>query len=150
MANGHGGYRKPATPAPTSGPGSLSRRTDGQVQSVPTGMPYGEAGQLQAQEQTAPMSATPNTPTANVPAAQPQQQPTYHGQPFGAPTARPNEPITAGVNIGAGPGPEALPVEQQPQYQQQGPTTQMLSRLFARDTSGALATLYQFAAAQGA
>ena len=26
-----GGYRKPGTPAPVSGPGALSRRTDGRV-----------------------------------------------------------------------------------------------------------------------
>lgn len=29
MANGHGGYRAPENPAATSGPGALSRRTDG-------------------------------------------------------------------------------------------------------------------------
>jgi hypothetical protein len=29
MANGHGGPRTPANPAPVSGPGALSKRTDG-------------------------------------------------------------------------------------------------------------------------
>ena len=41
----HGGYRTPSNPAPVSGPGSLSQRTDGgprQVQAEMSGMPYGE------------------------------------------------------------------------------------------------------------
>ena len=29
MANGRGGYRQPSNPAPVSGPGALSKRTDG-------------------------------------------------------------------------------------------------------------------------
>lgn len=35
MANGHGGSRTPANPAPVSGPGALSARTDGGPTSAP-------------------------------------------------------------------------------------------------------------------
>jgi hypothetical protein len=45
MAEGRGGYRKPNSPAPVSGPGQLSRRTDGGPQQTTqpmTGMGYGE------------------------------------------------------------------------------------------------------------
>ena len=45
MAEQHGGKRTPRNPAPVSGPGKLSRRTDGgpaQVNAQMTGMAYGE------------------------------------------------------------------------------------------------------------
>ena len=53
MADGHGGYRRPTNPSPVSGPGALSRRTDGQQPtqdlpnakygvSTPRGEPRGE------------------------------------------------------------------------------------------------------------
>lgn len=155
----HGGYRKPTSPAPVSGPGSLSRRTDGgpaQVQSVPTGMDYGDHAALQAQEQIAPMAGTPNTPNISVPppGGQPgMPQPSPSGQPvtpIGAPTQRPNEPITAGVDIGDGPGASALPMEHTDTFQSAGPMTQMLQQLSASDTSGVLSQLFLFAKAQGA
>ena len=44
MPNGHGGYRKPEHPAPASGPGRLSKRTDGgpgQKLANYTGLDYG-------------------------------------------------------------------------------------------------------------
>jgi hypothetical protein len=46
---GDGGYQAPRNPAPVSGPGKLSKRTDGgpaQALMTPTGLPYGEAGAL--------------------------------------------------------------------------------------------------------
>lgn len=148
----HGGYRKPGSPAPVSGPGSLSRRTDGQVQSVPTGMDYGDSKALHAQESTAPMAATPDVPSPD--ASQMAGPPGAAGAPpavtpIGAPTQRPDEPITHGADIGLGGGSEVLPVEHQNMTYQPGPMTQMLAQLSARDMTGSLATLYQFASAQG-
>jgi hypothetical protein len=63
-----------------------------------TGQTYGQAGAQMAAQRAVPMAAPP---TENVP--QPVQRP-QPGQvvQFGAPTARPNEPITAGANFGAG------------------------------------------------
>lgn len=157
MANGHGGYRRPRHPAPVSGPGALSKRTDGdptQPIRVPTGLPYGENQQLHASEAIAPLPAVPDAPTpasagmaatANSGATGPG----YTGVPFGAPTTRPDEPITAGVNIGAGPGSEILPVQHQPQFQTSGPMTQMLTRLSASDPSGQLSNMLAFARAKG-
>lgn len=152
MANGHGGYRRPASPAPASGPGALSRRTDGQVQAAPTGMDYGDHKQLMQQESTAPMAATPAVPDLQLPSGQPAG-PVPSGSPvtpIGAPTQRPNEPITAGVDHGPGPGSEVLPLEHTAQFQAQGPMTQMLSQLAARDTSGSLSAVLQFAKLTGA
>jgi hypothetical protein len=53
------------------------------------GQPYGEAGQQLASQQTVPMGPPPI--------------------PLGAPTARPSEPVQAGLSLGPGPGPEAIP-----------------------------------------
>ena len=51
MANGRGGYRQPSNPAPVSGPGALSKRTDGgavegmtQAPKYMAGMRYGMGG----------------------------------------------------------------------------------------------------------
>lgn len=96
-----GGYRKPENPAPASGPGALSRRTDGgpaQGAKYMSGMPYGQ--NTMDQQTAAPMSGgTPVPPTPRV-----APMPT----PLMAPTERPNDPITSGIDIGAGPGSEAL------------------------------------------
>jgi hypothetical protein len=66
---GNGGYQAPRNPAPASGPGKLARRTDGgpgQKVMTPTGLPYGDAGALEAQQKSAALSQSPSVPTAPV------------------------------------------------------------------------------------
>jgi hypothetical protein len=102
MAETRGGYRKPANPAPTSGPGSLSQRTDGgpaQGAKYISGLPYGEGRATYDQQTAAPMAAAAPTPKPPV-----MELPT----PLMAPTQRPDEPITSGINMGAGPGSEVM------------------------------------------
>jgi hypothetical protein len=144
---GKGGYQPPASPAPVSGPGSLSRRTDGQVQAVPTGMPYGDASALANQEGAAPLSGTPNTPTpspSQVAGAPPVPLP------FDRPTERPDEPITQGVDIGPGDGSDVLPAQHQTPTVQPGPMMTMLGSLATLDTSGILSDIYAEAKAMNA
>lgn len=87
-----GGYREPANPAPVSGPGALSQRTDGQgVRRLPNAA-YGESAQFEADQAGAPMAGAQITP-------------------FDAPTARPGEPVTAGAAMGPGMGPEAAGIQ---------------------------------------
>lgn len=108
-----GGPRTPNNPAPVSGPGALSQRTDGgpgQPVRVPTGLPYGEAGALEQLQRAAPLAASPGGSTPTTPGA---------GAPvsltgFGAPTEQPGTPVTAGAALGAGPGTEALGLPDQP------------------------------------
>jgi hypothetical protein len=88
-----GGYRKPANPAPVSGPGQLSRRTDGnQPVMEMTGGAYGERKALREMQGAAPMAQ--------------QQQVTQNEMPkitsLFEPTQRPNEPATAGMPFGPG------------------------------------------------
>lgn len=112
MANGHGGQRTPNSPAPASGPGSLSRRTDGgpgakQPMRVPTGGAYGDAAQLQQTEAAAPMGASPGgdqSPPAGLLAGLAIPA----GPGFGESSQQPGVPVTDGAALGPGAGPEAL------------------------------------------
>ena len=104
-----GGYRKPEKPAMVSGPGRFAKRTDGQPGSQPvrnlTGGPYGEGQEMNELQSSAPMSDTSGQPAPNgVP-------PVLAGSgvmPMGEPSERPDEPITAGIDAGPGPGSEAM------------------------------------------
>jgi hypothetical protein len=111
MANGHGGSRTPSSPAPVSGPGALSKRTDGgpgakQPVRMPTGGAYGDASALQATQQGAPMAASPggDQPAHSLLAGMSLPQ----GPAFGEATQQPGVPVTAGAASGPGPGPEAM------------------------------------------
>lgn len=111
-----GGKRTPRNPAPVSGPGQLSRRTDGgpqQVQTRMSGMAYGENMEFEAMQASAPMSASP---TAMSPGAR-QRRASAAGRqaggmgatPLFSPTQRPDEPVTAGAPFGPGDGPPPKP-----------------------------------------
>lgn len=160
MADGHGGYRQPANPAPVSGPGRYSQRTDGhpaQVMSAAPDQAYGDQkAQLDAQR-IAPMAGTapmphpaPVAPQGQGQQAAPPSAPQFPGGPFNAPSARPNEPVTAGVDIGPGPGSSVLSAPIAQQGAGTGAMTAMLQRLSATDTTGILGKLMMAAQARGA
>lgn len=89
---------------------SYSNRTDlnNPVKKLPitaaTGQTYGEAGAQRQAQKAVPMGA-PQPPQA----AQQQQRQPLPVTPLTAPTERPDEPITAGNPLGAGPGMDVLP-----------------------------------------
>lgn len=156
MTDGHGGPRTPAHPAPVSGPGKYSRRTDGgpaQSLSAAPDQEYGAMKDQLNQQRVAPMAGQAPMPPAATPSA-PQgagpQAPAYQGGAFNAPTNRPNEPVTAGAAIGPGPGPEALNFKPVQQGAGTGQMTQLLQRVSATDTTGILGQLMQAAQARGA
>jgi hypothetical protein len=97
-----GGYRKPGNPAPVSGPGALSRRTDGRVAE---GFAYGMNKQINEQAAGAPMAKAPSPMAARSMDVAPQLPPIT---PLTDPTMNPDESVMAGINMGAGPGAEAL------------------------------------------
>lgn len=114
-----GGYRQPSSPAPVSGPGSLSKRTDSgpgakQPVRVPTGGQYGDATALRQTEQAAPLAASAGGDQAPPPGllAGLSLPP---GVGFSEGTSRPDEPVTAGAASGPGPGPEVLGLPNQEQ-----------------------------------
>ena len=142
-----GGYRKPANPAPTSGPGALSRRTDGgptQAARYVAGGQYGEGQQLLEQQRQAPMAAAPKTNISGTAAAQAVSQNRPPIIPINAPTQRPNEPLTAGMPFGPGPGPEAL-------VQQQSATSlsDTLAKIVNYDDTGEVIELYNYLISRG-
>lgn len=146
MANGHGGPRTPRQPAPASGPGSLSKRTDGgpaQVNAQLSNPGYGEQAEFQAIQSGAPMAAAPPVPSA-------QQQgmgggadvlPPAPPLPLTADTERPDEPITYGASFGPGPGPNGS--------RSTGRVSDILARLMHNDESGAFQDLYEIARRKG-
>ena len=87
-----------------AGPGKFSTRTDGlSFQS----QEYGQGVQMAAAKAGAPLARTPDVRGArssDVRAAATGEPVT----PLYAPSQRPEEPITAGIPMGAGPGPEVL------------------------------------------
>ena len=110
MPEQQGGYRRPSSPAPVSGPGALSRRTDGQGARYMAGGEYGEGQEMMDLQTSAPMSQAPSAPRPSRARGagqivQEEMRPT----PLFAPTERPDEPITAGAPFGPGPGPAAAP-----------------------------------------
>jgi len=110
MANQVGGYRQPNNPAPVSGPGAMSQRTDGgategmsapmqtQAPKYMPGLGYGKGGENMANQEAEPLAGNPVAPM------------TPPAVPLSAPTQRPEEPITAGVDFGPGPGSEAVQI----------------------------------------
>lgn len=99
-----GGYRAPRKPAPVSGPGALSRRTDGPGQPTASlaNAQYGEQKDFQNIQGGAKMAAAADLASMITP--------------LNAPTQRPTEPVTSGAPAGPGPGSQVLgiptPVDQ--------------------------------------
>jgi hypothetical protein len=103
-----GGYRQPGNPAPVSGPGALSKRTDGgpgQPVRTPSGGAYGERQAMEQMQQAAPLAASPG---GDVGAPQPAGDVSANVVGLDAGTQMPDTPVTAGAATGDGPGLEAL------------------------------------------
>ena len=98
-----GGYKKPSNPAPVSGPGALSQRTDGGPTQAARYMPGLEQGQ--GQVNMANQMAAPLAGTQSVPDAMPALPPLI---PLTEKTQRPQEAQSLGMPFGDTPGPEIL------------------------------------------
>jgi hypothetical protein len=111
-----GGYKKPSNPAPVSGPGALSQRTDGGPTQAAKYMPGLEQGQGQvnmANQLAAPLAGTESP--VNTASLMPPLPPLI---PLTEKTQRPQEDISLGMPFGNTPGPEILnlPNATQTQY----------------------------------
>ena len=123
-----------------AGPGKYATRTDN-LQMGSTA--YGEGVETQAIKSGAPLGKTADAvsgPTGRLRQVEPQAPVTE----LYAPSERPNEPITAGIDMGEGPGSNALMMQ---------PATEKLSDILAKmipyDQTGEIAILYQRAASRG-
>jgi len=91
--------------AGASGPGKFSKRTD-----LPSAY-YGEGVETAAIKSGAPLATTRSATASSAPSV--AKSPVT---PLFAPSQRPDEPITTGINSGAGPGAEALMMNQPADY----------------------------------
>ena len=136
MAGPNGGYRRPTNPAPVSGPGQLSQRTDGgpqQVQANMTGMPYGENAEFNTMQSMAPMSASPSARSPRASARSAGAGGGMSATPLFAPTQRPDEPVTAGAPFGPGDGPSGMGAGTGPA---QGTLANTVRKMVAADPTG--------------
>lgn len=141
MANGHGGMRTPNNPAPVSGPGALSRRTDGQAARYASGMPYGDGQDFYDMQTSAPMAQTDNVAAGARQAARQAPAEPVQVTPLFAATQRPGEPVTSGAAMGPGPGPARTSMAPL--------TSETLAQMAQYDPSGELGYLAGLMAARG-
>ena len=133
---GRGGYRAPSNPAAVSGPGALSKRTDGgptQGAKYISGLPYGQGQETYSNQVAAPMAGNSMGASAmgNIPVE--AEMPTE----LMAPTRRTMEPITSGIDIGDGPGSSSLKLpNQEPNI------LTIMQRLAENDPSGDSELIY--------
>ena len=121
--------------AGASGPGKFSKRTD-----LPSAY-YGEGVETAAIKSGAPLATTPDVRPSQAPAVASAPEPVT---PLFAPTQRPGEPITTGIDTGAGAGASALMMSKS-----MAKTSDALAKMLPYDTTGEIGILYQQALARG-
>ena len=122
-----------------SGPGKFAKRTDLQYQ--PT--EYGAGVEYDAAKAGAPMAKTPDVRGATDTSVQTAAQEAL--TPLFAPSQRPNEPITTGIDIGEGAGSQILSMRPEPVEK----LSDTLAKMLPYDQTGEVAILYQNALARG-
>ncbi len=125
-----------------SGPGAFSKRTDVGTPEMKLGsIAYGEGKDTAAIKAGAPLAKTGDVTPSQAPEVPMAQEPVTS---LFAPSQRPDEPITTGVDIGAGAGTEALMMAKPADK-----LSDTLALLLPYDTTGEITILYQDALARG-
>ena len=126
--------------AGVAGPGPFAVRTD--QLTMPSAY-YSEGVDTAAIKAGAPLSKTPDV--RGLPAGQVREAAASAPvTPLFAPSQRPDEPITSGIDIGPGAGSSALGLNAVTQK-----TSDALAKMLPYDTTGEIAILYQQAKARG-
>jgi len=140
MAENRGGFRPTApqnNPANVSATGGAGQSGTQPARYI-SGMPYGQGQEMMTQQMSAPM-AGPNQAEAPSPLGASLPMLT----PLTAPTERPDEPLTAGMDFGAGPGSEALNLPRDRSL------SEILSSMIDIDPTGDVQELYDFVLSRG-
>ena len=124
--------------AGAAGPGKFSKRTD-----LPSEY-YGEGVETSAIKSGASLASTRGV--ADNVGGRPSNPPSAPVTELFAPTTRPDEPVTAGIDMGAGPGSAVLGM-QSPLSQRK--MSDILAQMIPYDSTGDIAILYQQALARG-
>jgi hypothetical protein len=126
--------------AGASGPGKYAVRSD-KLTMGSTG--YGEGVETEAIKSGAPLAKTPNVRGARASDVREAATQAPVTELF-APTTRPNEPITSGIDRGAGPGSSALMMAKSSEK-----LSDILVKMLPYDTDGSIGILYQDALSRG-
>lgn len=144
-----GGYQQPRNPASVSGPGRLSRRTDGGPQQTTnrmSGMAYGENQDYNDIQSLAPLRAT--SAVDQSAARRPRRGGRAGGGPITtplmSPTRRPNEPVTAGASFGPGRTVSESERQMQMRSSRRPTVVDTLSKIAPYDTSGRLGSIVNY------
>ena len=122
-----------------AGPGKYATRTDNlQMGSIA----YGEGVETAAIQSGAPLAKTGDV--KGMPASEVRSAAQAPVTELFAETQRPNEPITAGIDMGAGPGSSALRMNKLTVK-----LSDSLAQMLPFDTTGEIAVLYQDALSRG-
>lgn len=122
-----------------AGPGKYSTRTDNlQMGSIA----YGEGVETAAIKSGAPLATTPDVRPSQAPSV--STRPSAPSVGLFDETQNPGEPITAGIDLGAGPGSNALMLGKSAEK-----LSDTLAKLLPYDTTGEITILYQQAASRG-
>ena len=124
--------------AGTSGPGKFSKRTD-----LPSSG-YGEGVETAAIQSSAPLAKTPDVRPMSQSAMGMAPSQLERVTPLYAPSERPDEEITAGIDIGPGPGSEIMGYRETSER-----LSDVLAAMLPYDVDGEVAILYQQAVARG-
>jgi hypothetical protein len=144
MAEKRGGFRPTApqnNPANVSATGGAGQSGTQPARYI-SGMPYGQGQETMTQQMSAPM-AGPNQASSPMPLDMSAMASMASVTPLTAPTERPDEPLTTGMDFGMGPGSEALnlPVERS--------LSQILASMIDIDPTGEIQELYDFVTIRG-
>jgi hypothetical protein len=122
-----------------AGPGKFSTRTD-KLELGSTA--YGEGVETQAIKSGAPLAKTGDV--KGMPASEVRSVAQGPVTELYSPSERPDEPITAGIDMGDGPGSNALGTNRVSER-----LSDILATMLPYDTDGEIAILYQQAVARG-
>jgi hypothetical protein len=122
-----------------AGPGKYSTRTDNLE--MPSQY-YGEGVETAAIKSGAPLAKTGDV--KGMPSSEVRSVAQGPITELYAPSERPDEPITAGIDMGEGPGSSALGMQPQ-----QETLSQILAKMLPYDTNGEIAALYEQAQSRG-
>jgi hypothetical protein len=126
-----------------SGPGPYAKRTDLQYQSNS----YGDGAAYDAAKSGAPLSVAPKNPLlSQAPQVPTNAAPSAPVAGLFDQTNRPNEPVTSGIDLGPGPGSNALMMQSK---LAQNKLSNTLSQMLPYDQTGEIGILYQQALSRG-
>jgi len=126
----------PANVSATGGNGQSGNPTQA-ARYIP-GLPYGQGQATMNQQTAAPMAGS--APSATAAPAAPMLAPII---PLTAPTERPAEPLSTGMDFGPGPGSEVLNLPQE------RPLSETLAAMLQYDSTGDVQAIYDFAVSRG-